>query len=135
VGSFTTDFERLIKEGSGNGASLSVRAQGNQEGGAPPPLLGTLKEALETGISLHRGPSGKPGRGLIYLGLMCRRRLEIGISLQRGPIGEPGVGGPFTRNFERYLKEGSGNGASLSVEALSGELGGGAPLLGTKKDM
>jgi len=56
---------------------------------------------------------------------MCRRRLEIGISLHRGPIGEPGVGGPFTRNFERYLKEGSGNGASLSVEALSGEPGGG----------
>jgi len=37
------------------------------------PLLGTLKDmqrkALETGISLHRGPTREPGRELIYQGL------------------------------------------------------------------
>ena len=33
------------------------------------------------------------------------------------------------------LKEGSGNGTSLSVEALLGENGGRALLLGTPKDM
>jgi hypothetical protein len=27
-------------------------------------------------------------------------------------------GGSFTRDFERWMKEGSGNGVSLSVEAL-----------------
>jgi hypothetical protein len=35
--------------------------------------LGTLedvcKKALEMGISLHRGPTGEPGRGLVYRGL------------------------------------------------------------------
>jgi hypothetical protein len=35
---------------------------------------------------------------------------------------------------ERDLKEGSGDGASLSVGALRGEPGKGAPLLGTYKD-
>jgi len=44
---------------------------GEPGGGAP--LLRTLKDmsrkALETGISLHRGPTGEPGRGLIYQGL------------------------------------------------------------------
>jgi len=37
------------------------------------PLPGTLEDvyrkALETGISLHRGPTGEPGRGLVYQGL------------------------------------------------------------------
>jgi len=30
---------------------------------------GYLEKALEMGISLHRGPAGKPGRGLIYWGI------------------------------------------------------------------
>jgi len=30
---------------------------------------GYVEKALETGISLHRGPAGEPGRGLIYQGL------------------------------------------------------------------
>jgi hypothetical protein len=42
--------------------------------------------------------------------------------------------GSFTRDFERQM-EGSGNGASLSVEALREENGGSALLLGTLKDM
>jgi hypothetical protein len=43
--------------------------------------------------------------------------------------------GPFTRNSESLLKGGSGNGASLSMGALSGEPGEGAPLLGALKVM
>ena len=43
---------------------------------------------METGIALHRHPTGEPGRRFI------------------------------TRDFERWMKEGSGNGASLSVAAL-----------------
>jgi len=30
---------------------------------------GYVEKALETGISLQRGPAGEPGRGLIYQGL------------------------------------------------------------------
>jgi len=58
----------------------------------------------------------------------------MGISLHRGPVGQAGVG-LFTRDFERQMKEGSRNGASLSVGALLGNLEGGAPLLGTLKNM
>jgi hypothetical protein len=36
---------------------------------------------------------------------------------------------PFTRNSERELKGGFGNGASLSTGALLGEPGGGTPFL------
>jgi len=46
---------------------------------------------------------------------MCRRRLETGISFRRDPVGEPVAS---SQNFERQLKEGSGNGASFSVGAL-----------------
>jgi hypothetical protein len=44
-----------------------------------------------------------------------------------------GLGGGdfFTGDFERQVKEGSGEGASLSVGTLRGEPGRGAPLLGT----
>jgi len=42
----------------------------------------------------------------------------MGISLRTSPVGEQGGGGSFTWDFERQMKEGSGNGASLSVEAL-----------------
>jgi len=38
----------------------------------------------------------------------------MGISFHRGPSGTPG-GGSFTRDFERQMKEVSGNGASLLV--------------------
>jgi hypothetical protein len=50
--------------------SLCDHCEGNLEGG---PLLGTLEDvwrkALETGISLHRGSAGEPGRGFIYQGI------------------------------------------------------------------
>ena len=68
VGSFTRDFERWMKVGSGNEASLSVGALRRELGGGVP-LMGILKVmqrmALETGISLHRGPTGEPRRVLI----------------------------------------------------------------------
>jgi len=44
--------------------------------------------------------------------------LEKGIFLHRGPAVEPGRGGLIYRDFERWMKEGFGNGASLSVGAL-----------------
>jgi hypothetical protein len=44
-------------------------------------------------------------------------------------------GGSFTGDLDRYVKEGSGNGVSLSVGALQGKPGRGAPMLGTYKDM
>jgi hypothetical protein len=54
-----------------------------------------------------------------------------GISPHGGPIG-----GDFsTRDFERQVKERSGNGASLSVGALRGEPGRGVSLLGTYTDI
>jgi len=48
---------------------------------------------------------------------------ETGIFLPSGTVKYHG--GPFTRNSERYLKGGFGNGASLSIGALLGEPGGG----------
>ena len=44
-------------------------------------------------------------------------------------------GGSFTRDFERWMKEGSGNRASLFMGALLGEPRRRAHLLGTLKDM
>jgi len=41
----------------------------------------------------------------------------MGISLHRGPAKEPG-GGSFTGDLERWIEEGCGNGASLTVGAL-----------------
>ena len=42
------------------------------------------------------------------------------ISFYRDPVGQPGVGS-FTRDFERQMKEGCGNEASVSMGALWGE--------------
>ena len=82
----------------------------------------------------HGGLAGKSGRGLICQGLMCGRRfwyrcprvdLPLQTSLPRFSNREPGEGGPSTGNFGNWLKEGSSYGASLSMGALLGELGGG----------
>ena len=55
----TRDFERWMKEGSGNEASLSVGVLWGEPRGRVP-LLGspkdTLSKALEMGICFHRGP-------------------------------------------------------------------------------
>ena len=50
------------------------------------------------------------------------------------PLGETERGGLLTGDFERHVREGSGDGASLSVGVLRGEPGGRAPLLGTAID-
>jgi len=48
--------------------------------------------------------------------------METGVCLHRGLFGEPGERDPFTGNFEKWLKEGSGNGAFLSVGSSLGEV-------------
>jgi hypothetical protein len=58
-----------------------------------------------------------------------------GISLHRGPVGGTWRGDFFTGDFERGVKEGSGNRASLSVGVLRGEPGRVAPFVGTYEDM
>ena len=63
---------------------------------------------------------------------MCRIRLWKWVFIHWGTGGGADL---FPGNFERWLKEGSGNRASLSAGALLGELGGGASLLGIQKDM
>jgi hypothetical protein len=73
-------------------------------------------------------------RRLIFSGLqeLCKRRLWKWTSLSIGP--PLGGGAHLLGTPERQMKEGSGNGASLSMEALPGEPGGRTPLVGTLKD-
>jgi hypothetical protein len=54
---------------------------------------------------------------------MLKKALRMGISCHRSPAGELRAGGSFTRDYERCLKEGSGNRATM--EALQGEPAGG----------
>jgi len=56
------------------------------------------RRAQGSGITLRGGPAGKPGREQIYRGR--ENALEMGISLHRGPV-ENYEGGPFTGNSER----------------------------------
>ena len=94
--SFTRDFKRWMKEGSRNGASLPVGALWEELG---VPLMGTLK--------------------------VMRERLGRQVSLSIGaPLGNL-EGTSFTKDFARWMKEDTGNGASLSVGALWEEPGGG----------
>jgi hypothetical protein len=66
---------------------------------------------------------------------MCKRRLLKRVCLSIGtPLGNLGRLGLFTGNFEREMKDGSGNGTSLSVVAVRGTWRG-SPLLGIQKDM
>ena len=62
-----------MKEGSGNGASLSAAALLGEPGGGAP-LLGIRKEmgrrAQGTVLSLRGGSVGEPGKGLVYGGHM-----------------------------------------------------------------
>jgi len=75
-----------LKKGFLNGASLySSSIRGTWRRGSFTEDSEEYEKALEMGITLHRGPTGKPG------------------------------GGSLTRDLERQMKEVSGNGASLSV--------------------
>ena len=50
--------------------SLWLLCEGNLEGDSfTGDTEGYVEKALETGISLHTGPAGEPGKGLIYQGL------------------------------------------------------------------
>jgi hypothetical protein len=64
-----------------------------------------------------------------------KRRLWKGAPLSIRASSGNVEGCSFTGDFERQVKEGSGDGASRSVGALRGEPGRGAPLLGTYKDI
>ena len=63
-----------MREGSGNGASLSAGALLMEPEGGGASLLGIRKDmgrtAQGTCISLHGGSVVEPGRGLVYRGLM-----------------------------------------------------------------
>jgi len=67
-------------------------------------------------------------RGLLYWGPWVERKaLEISICLHGGSVGQPGVGSS-AGNFGRWLKRGSGGGASLSLwEFCEGSLEGQLP--------
>jgi len=60
--------------------------------------------------------------------------METGISLYRVHIGEPG-GVVLLPGLRETVKEGSENGASLSMWAVRGKLGGRRPLLGILNDI
>ena len=92
------------------GEHLSLCRSSVRESWGGAPFLETWKNVerrAQTDITLHGGPTGEFGRRLVYQGL--EKALEMGTFLHWGP---------FTRNSERWLKGGSGNGASLSVGAL-----------------
>jgi len=63
----------MAEMGSGGGASLSLYGGSGKgtwrEGSLAGDPGGQVKEALEMGISFHRGPTGEPGMGFIYQGL------------------------------------------------------------------
>ena len=71
-------------------------------------------------IILRGGPAGEFSRGFVYRTL---RRLWRRAPFSIGALLSI-MASPFTGNSERYLKGGSGNGASLSIGALLGETGG-----------
>jgi hypothetical protein len=95
---FTEDFERWMKEGSRSVVSLSL----------------SLREPCE----------GNLEGGLLYWGLwrICTgrlwRRASVSIGAQMGNL----EGGSFTRDFERWMKEGSRSVASLSLSLSEGAL-------------
>ena len=105
-GSYTGDFEILMKEGSGNGASVSVVTRGT------PKVM--PNEALERGICFHRGPvwGNMGGRSFPRA---FERRVKF-LFIRR----------TFIEEFERHVKEGSGNGQLSFIGAPFGEPEGGS---------
>jgi hypothetical protein len=98
-GSFDGDSERYVKEGSGNGTSLSIYRlhKGNLEGA---PLLGTSRDISRQALEME---SLSPYRGSV-----------------RGTWRE----GSYTEESTRHLIEGSVNGAFLFAQASYRELKG-----------
>jgi len=62
----------MVEKGSGGGAALhGSSVQGMwREGSLVGDPKGQIEKALETGIYFHRGPTGEPGRGFVYWGLL-----------------------------------------------------------------
>jgi hypothetical protein len=125
----TGNSERQMKEGSANGASLSLQElyKGNLEGG----LLywGALKDikrkSMDMGISLHRGPNGEPGGEVHLLGTSRDRKEGSGNTASlplwgsaRGPWRE----GSFTGGPGRREKGRLWTWASPSIGAPMGNL-------------
>jgi hypothetical protein len=82
------------------------------------------KRAHGTDITLNGGPVGEFSTGLAYRALRrLRRRASFSTGALLSIIGGGG-GGPPKGNAGGEFKGGSGNGASLSMEALIGEPGG-----------
>jgi hypothetical protein len=97
-GFFAGDLEGYVEEGSGDGHLSPWGPRWGAWKGVRLPEVYVLKKALEKDISLHGGPvKNLRGGGVL-----------------------------FTGNSERFLKEGSGNRASLPMGALLGEPGGGS---------
>ena len=87
-GSFTRDFERWMKEGSGKGACL--RGSSMREPGGRAPLLGNLKgivsKSLERDACFHRGPDfGEHGGTLLSWSLWEKGKISFirGIFLRK----------------------------------------------------
>jgi hypothetical protein len=64
---------------------------------------------------------------------MSKKDPQTDISLHTNPVGMTWRGTRFTGDFERKTKDGSGNGASLSMGGLRGVLADPSP--GNVKDM
>jgi hypothetical protein len=92
-------------------------------------------QKLSVFLSLWEHCNGNLDGGLLYWGLwrICKGRLWRRASLSIGvPLGNL-ERGSCTGDAERWIKEGSGNGVSLSLwELYEGNLEEGSPLLGTR---
>jgi hypothetical protein len=94
---------------------------------------GYVEEGCVNG-RLFIGATFGENRGHVYIGDFQRWMRQVSLSV--GPFcGTWGRGGPSIGNVENLLKEGSGFGACLSMGALFGEPGEGAPSLGAFKVM
>ena len=88
-----------MNEGFGKGATLSAGALlGENGGGFLCWGFGRIRgRAQGTGHTLLEGPAGEPGKGLVYQGLV--KALETDLSLHRGPVENNGGGDvPFNGN-------------------------------------
>ena len=105
---------RICRKGPGDGQSVSIGALlGNLEGGSlTRDFERWMKVALEEErLSLRELCEGDP-EGESFTGEpggYVEKGMETGVSRHWGPAGENLEGDSFTRDFERRMKEGSGN--------------------------